>query len=414
MRRVAATGVGMVTSVGCGRESFWPALVAGQSGISPVRSFDTAAYDVHLGGEVRDFRPEPWCRRLDPGSLGRSSQMAIAAARLALEDAGLETVAADPTDGTRAVPSSSVGVFMGTTTGEPLYVEEYNDARAAGDLGRFPQEHYGRYPCSVIAEHVADELAVTGPCGMFPTACAAGNYAVAAGFDLIRTGRVDRAVVGAADSFSRIVYTGFARLGAIAPERCRPFDRERRGMIPGEGAAVLILESLDEARARGAEPSVEVLGCGLSCDAHHMTAPHPEGAGALAAMRLALRDGGVSPSEVDYVSAHGTGTPNNDRVESTAIRRLFGERADRVPVSSIKSMLGHTMGAASAIEAVACVLALETGVVPPTTNFVTPDPDCVVDCVPNRSRRVDPTVVLSNAFAFGGNNATLCLARVDR
>jgi 3-oxoacyl-[acyl-carrier-protein] synthase II len=414
MRRVAVTGVGMVTSVGSGRHSFWPALVAGQSGITPVQSFDTAAYEVHLGGEVRSFQPEPWCRRLDPSALGRSSQMAIAAARLALEDAGLKGVEVRSPDGARDEHRSSVGVFMGTTTGEPLYVEEYNDAHAAGDLGRFPERHYGRYPCSVIAEHVADELEVTGPCAMFPTACAAGNYAIAAGFDLIRTGRVERAVVGAADSFSRIVYTGFARLGAIAPDRCQPFDLERKGMIPGEGAAVLILESLDGARERGAQPTVEVLGCGLSCDAHHMTAPHPEGAGALVAMRLALRDGDVSASEVDYVCAHGTGTPNNDRVESTAIRGLLEERADRVPVSSIKSMLGHTMGAASAIEAVACVLALETGIVPPTMNFETPDPDCVLDCVPNRARRVDPAVVLSNAFAFGGNNATLCLGRIDR
>jgi 3-oxoacyl-[acyl-carrier-protein] synthase II len=207
---------------------------------------------------------------------------------------------------------------------------------------------------------------------------------------------------------------GFARLGAIAKERCQPFDKNRQGMVPGEGSAVLILEPLDAALARGATIYAEVLGYGLSCDSHHMTAAHPEGEGAVRAMTMAMRDSGVSPDRIDYISAHGTGTPTNDRVESIAVNAVFGDRTVPVPISSIKSMLGHTMGAASAIEAVACALALHTGMIPPTINYEEPDPDCHVDCVPNRARETYPRVVLSNAYAFGGNNASLCLAAYER
>ena len=257
------------------------------------------------------------------------------------------------------------------------------------------------------------EFDLHGPCLMIPTACAAGNYAIGYGFDLIRTGRVDFMLAGGADAFSRIPYMGFARLGAIAPERCQPFDKNRKGMVPGEGAAVLVLEPLDAAAARGAKIYAEVLGYGVSCDAHHMTAAHPEGDGAIRAMSAAMRDSGITPDDVDYISAHGTGTPTNDRVESLAVCKLFGDRAARLPMSSIKSMLGHTMGAASALEAAACALALDTGWIPPTINYEEPDPECEVDCVPNRARRTEPRVVLNNAYAFGGNNASLCLRRAE-
>jgi 3-oxoacyl-[acyl-carrier-protein] synthase II len=204
---------------------------------------------------------------------------------------------------------------------------------------------------------------------------------------------------------------GFSRLGAIAPERCQPFDRLRKGMVPGEGAAVLVLESESAARARGARIYAEVLGYGVSCDSYHMTAAHPQGDGAIRAMAAALSESGASRDQVDYISAHGTGTPTNDRVESLAVRTLFGERASSIPMSSIKSMIGHTMGAASAIEAAACSLALSTGWAPPTMNYEEPDPECDLDYIPNEARKVDPSVVLNNAYAFGGNNASLCIAR---
>jgi len=403
MTRVAITGIGLVTPVGAGKEECWAALLSGVSGIRPVSSFDTSAFPVHLGAEVLGFDPSEHLRRLDPAATGRASQLAAAAARMALRDAGLE-----PAD----LDRKRTGVSMGTTSGEPRFVEQYNEIRQAHGLEAIPGEMLVRYPCHVIPTHVAIEIGARGPCLTIPTACAAGNYAIGYGFDAIRAGRADVMLAGGADAFSRIPYMGFARLGAIAPDRCQPFDRDRKGMIPGEGAAVLVLERLPAARARGARIYAEVLGYGVSCDSHHMTAAHPEGDGAVRAMAAALEESGVSASEVDYISAHGTGTPTNDRVESLAVRKLFGPRASRVPISSIKSMIGHTMGAASAIEAAVCAMALETGWVPPTMNYEHPDPECDLDCVPNRARKVDPRVVLNNAYAFGGNNASLCLAKV--
>jgi 3-oxoacyl-[acyl-carrier-protein] synthase II len=297
---------------------------------------------------------------------------------------------------------------MGTTSGEPLFVEYYNDAKKRG--AEPSGDVFSQYPCHVIPTHIAIEFGLHGPSTIIPNACAAGNYAVGYAYDLIRNGRVDMMLAGGADAFSRIPYMGFARLGAIAPERCQPFDKNRKGMVPGEGAAVMILEPLEAALARGAAIYAEVLGYGSSCDSHHMTAAHPQADGAIRAMSAAISQSGITTGDIDYISAHGTGTPTNDRVESLAVRTLFGERAPLVPMSSIKSMLGHTMGAASAIEAVACTLALHTGWIPPTINHEEPDPDCGLDIVPNRARKTDPKVALNNAYAFGGNNASLCLA----
>ncbi|MBS1856997.1 MAG: beta-ketoacyl-[acyl-carrier-protein] synthase family protein [Acidobacteria bacterium] len=404
MKRVVVTGIGVISPIGSGKAQFWEALLEGKSGIRPVASFDTSAFPVHIGAEVLDFQAERYLRRLAPASMGRASQLATAAARLALDDSGLDLAHAD---------RRAVGTSIGTTSGEPQFVELYNDLRKAGNVEQAPAEIFPRYSCSSISVHVATEFDLRGPCLTIPTACAAGNHAIGQGFDLIRTGRVEAVLAGGADSFSRIPYMGFARLGAIAPQRCQPFDRNRKGMVPGEGAGMILLESLDRAVARGARIYAEVLGYGLSCDSHHMTASHPEGDGAIRAMQAALKDSGVGIEDIDYISAHGTGTPTNDRVESTAMCRLFGERARHVPMSSIKSMVGHTMGAASAIEAAACTLALDTGWIPPTINHEESDPDFDLDYVPNQSRQTRPQVVLNNAYAFGGNNASVCFRRYE-
>jgi 3-oxoacyl-[acyl-carrier-protein] synthase II len=404
MRRVVITGIGLLTPIGTGKDVFWKALIGGGCGIRPVASFDTSAFPVHLGGEVQDFDPVKYLKRRSPESMGRGSQLSIAAARMAIEDSGINLSDYD---------RHRVGVSMGTTSGEPQIVEQYNDIRKSQGLDAMPKDLAPKYPCHVIPGNIAVELELHGPCLMIPTACAAGNYAIGYGYDMIRTGRTDLMVAGGADPFSRITYMGFARLGAIAPERCQPFDKNRQGMVPGEGAAVMVLEPMEAAKARGAHIYAEVLGYGVSCDSHHMTAAHPQGDGAMRAMAMALKGSGITIDDVDYISAHGTGTPTNDRVESLAVRRLFGTRADKVPMSSIKSMLGHCMGAASAIEAVACALAVHTGVVPPTINYETPDPDCDLDYVPNQARRIDPRIVLNNAYAFGGNNASLCIARYE-
>ena len=396
--RVAVTGLGAVTPVGSGRERVWRRLLAGTSGLAPVESFDTTAYSVRLGGEVKDFEPEEHLRRLDPGRVGRASSLAIAAARMALGDANL-----DPS----SLPAERVGVAMGTTSGEPREVERFNDARQEGTLDRAQGNLATRYPSHVIAAHIAAELGLAGVNTMIPAACAAGNYAMGFALDTLRAGRADVMLAGGADAFSRITYTGFARLGAIAPERCQPFDRNRRGMVPGEGAAVLVLEPLERARARGATVYAEIAGYGLSCDAHHMTAAHPEGAGAAKAMHRALAASGLDAGSVSYVSAHGTGTPTNDRLETLALRQVFGTRSRQVPTSSVKSMIGHTMGAASAIEGLVCAMAVHEGRVPPTINFEEPDPDCDLDCVPNEARDLVVDVAMSNAYAFGGNNASV-------
>jgi 3-oxoacyl-[acyl-carrier-protein] synthase II len=405
MRRVVITGVGLWTPIGAGKETFWSELIKGKCGIAPVTSFDTSAFPVHMGAEVKGFEPAKYVRRRAPESMGRGSQLAIAAAQMAVEDSGIDLSSYD---------RSRVGVSMGTTSGEPQIVEQYNDVRKSQGLEAIPKDLPPRYPCHVIPSNVAIEYDLRGPCLMIPTACAAGNYAIGYGFDLIRTGRTDLMLAGGADPFSRITYMGFARLGAIAPQRCQPFDKNRQGMVPGEGAAVLVLEPLENAKARGAKIYAEVLGYGVSCDSHHMTAAHPQGDGAMRAMAMAIRESGVTINDIEYISAHGTGTPTNDRVESLAVRRLFGAHADKVPMSSIKSMIGHTMGAASAIEAVACALAIDTGVAPPTINYEEPDPECDLDYVPNQARRINPRVVLNNAYAFGGNNASLCMARYEK
>ena len=402
MRRVVVTGLGTVTPLGSGRREVWRRLLRGESGISTVESFDTSAYKVHIGGEIKDFDAAEHVRRLDPGSLGRASQLAVAAAYEALDDSGARLEDLEPW---------RCAVAMGTTSGEPREVERYNDLRAADGLPQVGDDLMRRYPCHVIAATVAAELDIEGSATMLPAACAAGNYAVARAFDLLQMDRADLVLAGGADAFSRITYTGFARLGAVAPEMCQPFDRDRRGMVPGEGAAVLVLEPLDRALERGATIYAEVAGYGLSCDAHHMTAAPSDGSGAARAMAQALRHSGLHPDAVDYVSAHGTGTPTNDALESRALETVFGAGAKRKPVSSIKSMLGHTMGAASAIEAAACVMALSEGFVPPTINFRSPDPACAVDCVPNEARELAAEVVMNNASAFGGNNASVIFQR---
>ena len=401
---MVVTGIGAVTPIGTGRRELWEGLLAGRSGFAPVASFDTGRHPVHVGAEVKGFEAEPHVQRLDAASLGRASQMAVAAARLALEDAGL---------GEADLPAEATGVSMGTTSGEPLEIERLDDRILAGETGAAGAGFAERYPCHTIAAAIAAELGCEGPVTMIPTACAAGNYAIAHAFDALRRegGGMEAMLAGGADAFSRITYTGFARLGAIAPEVCRPFDRNRKGMIPGEGAAVLVLEPLERALARGARIYAEVAGYGLSCDAHHMTAAHPEGAGAARAMEQALAASGLTAEAVSYVSAHGTGTPTNDRLETLAVQRVFGERSRRVPVSSIKSMLGHTMGAASAIEAAVCALACAEDVIPPTMNFEQADPECALDVVPNVAREQRVQVAMNNAYAFGGNNASLILCK---
>ncbi len=299
----------------------------------------------------------------------------------------------------------------------PAYLAVAQCPEPAGGFGGEPvqvtpgavDEHWiQHHPAWNIPASVGHWFGLAGPNVIIPNACAAGNFSIGYATDLIRSGRADAMLAGGADPFSRVAFTGFARLGSVAPEQCQPFDRHRRGILVGEGAGILLLERKSFAVARGAVIYAEVLGYGLSSDAHHMTTPDETGAGIARAMREALHDAGLATGDVDYISAHGTGTPINDVVETRAVKQVFGARAEQVPMSSIKSMLGHTMGAASAIEAIACALTVKEGVVPPTMNYQTPDPECDLDYVPNARRDVRPSVALNNALAFGGVNS--CVA----
>lgn len=402
--QVVVTGLGVVTSIGVGRELFWKRLMSGCSGIGAVASFDTSKFAVHNGAEIKDFRPADYLSNLSVDNIDRASQFAIAAARLAVLDADLSIEESE---------ADEFGVVVGTTSGEPRVIERLDDNFVARKIDKIDHRFISTYPCHVLAAHVACELQLGGEVVTIPTACAAGNHAIVRAFDELRSGKAQMMLAGGADSFSRITYTGFARLGAIAPELCQPFDRHRKGMIPGEGSAFLVLETLDHACGRSAHIYAEIAGYGLSCDAHHMTAAHPQADGGVRAMEMALTSAGLSPEDVDYISAHGTGTSTNDRLETMAVKRVFGNRARQVPISSIKSMLGHAMGAASAIEAATCVLAITEGSIPPTINLLSPDPECDLDFVPLTGRRHTVNVALNNAYAFGGNNSSVVFTRSE-
>lgn len=398
-KRIVVTGLGVVSSIGTGRDLFWQNLLKGVSGISPVTSFDTSKHATHIGGEVKNFRPQDFMDKRKIKFIGRASQMTIAATRLALEDAKLNS---------EIMRNAKTSVCIGTTVGEMSSFEEADHEwiRSGGD-------HVNRLAIfkslsSNIPANVAIEFGFTGRNRIFTTACAAGNYAIGYGYDLLRSGETDFAITGGAEAFSWMVFTGFNRLGAVAGEKCQPFDKNRKGMVPGEGAAVLILETLENALRRQSPIYAEILGYGLSCDASHMTNTQMDGVARC--MHNALDEAGVSCDSVDSISSHGTGTKHNDKTEVAAIKSVFGNR--NIPVNSIKSMLGHTMGAASAIEALACCLSVKNDILPPTINYETPDPECDIDCVPNVAREHKTNIILNNGFAFGGNNCCLVVKKI--
>ncbi len=400
MKRVVITGIGLVTSIGIGKEEFWKNLLNGLSGISKVTAFDTSEHFTHLGGQVKNFNPQEMGLSEFIDNSSRASLLAIGAARLAIKDSEIALSKEDLTKTT---------VCIGTTMGSVQASEFINEQIVLHNVKHFEKEIIYKVPTHSTSSVVSRLNHITGPSIMFSTACAAGNYAIGYGADLIRLGRAEIAIVGGAEPFSKVAFTGFNQFKAVAPEKCQPFDKNRKGMMVAEGACVLILESLEHALEREAKIYAEILGYGLSCDAKHMTSPSVEGI--VSCMKKALKESGISPDDVDYISAHGTGTVANDRAEVAAIKEVFGSRYKEIPVSSIKSMLGHTMGAASAIEAAACALVIKTGKIPPTINFETPDPECDIDCVPNVARKQDVNIAMNNSYAFGGNNASLILKK---
>lgn len=399
-KRIVVTGIGVISSIGTGKEEFWDNLLKGKSGISQITSLDTSNYPTHNGGEIKNFKPELYINKRKIKILGRASLLAISCAKIALSDAKL---------GLKDLDRERTAVLLGTTMGESRVLEVLNEAWVKKGEQAIDPNLISRCPANVLSSNVAIELKLKGPNYVITTACAAGNYAIGYACDLIESERADVALAGGVDAFSRLAFTGFNRLHAVAPQKCQPFDKNRKGMMVGEGAGIVILETLESALKRKAEIYAEILGYGLSCDAYHMTAP--EAGGIAQSIEKALKEASLKKEEIDYISAHGTGTPTNDKVETAAIRKVFGERTKEIPISSIKSMLGHTMGAASAIEAIACCLATKFDLLPPTINYETPDPECDIDCVPNVARKKRVNIALNNAFAFGGNNACLVIKK---
>jgi 3-oxoacyl-[acyl-carrier-protein] synthase II len=404
-RRVVVTGIGVLSPVGLGADATWRALVAGQPGVGKITRFDASEYPVRIAAELDGFDPESVFGRRRARHLDRVSQMALVAAGEALEASGL-----DP-----AGDAERIGTVWGTGIGGIRSLEEGLEVlRQRGPEWVSPYTLPMMIP-NMVAGHVAMEWGLRGHSTCTVTACAASAQAIGESLDLIRAGRLDVVVCGGSEApVTEVGVAGFAAMKALStrndePEAAsRPFDAGRDGFVMGEGAACLILEERQRALARGATVLAELVGYGATSDAYHMTQPHPEGEGAVRAMGLALADAGRQPAEVGYVNAHGTSTPTNDRIETQALKSVFGEQVP--PVSSTKSMTGHTLGAAGALEAVVCVLALNHGVLPPTINQAEPDPGCDLDYVANVSRPAAVDLVLSNSFGFGGHNAALLFA----
>ncbi len=407
-RRVVVTGMGAVTPLGNDVETFWEGLVAGKSGVGPITTFDASDLEVRIAAEVKGFDPvllfgRRVARRNSPFAL-----YALEATRQAIADADLDL---------KEEGNPEVGVLLGTGIGG-LFVllQSYDRFKERGPRSVSP------FLCPMMmpnggAALVSITYGLNGPTMTLVSACATGSNSIGEAAEMIRRGAAEVMVCGGSESATHpLSVSAFKNMGAVStrndePERAsRPFDAERDGFVVGEGAGVLILESLEHARSRGARIHCELAGYGASADAFHITAPNEDGAGAALAMRRALDDAGISPDEVEYINAHGTSTPLNDVMETKAIRSVFAN-ADRLAISSTKSMVGHLMGAAGAVEAIACVKSIETGWVHPTINYENPDPECDLDYVPNQARRVEPRVVLSNSFGFGGHNACLVFRR---
>jgi 3-oxoacyl-[acyl-carrier-protein] synthase II len=410
-RRVVVTGMGVVSAIGMSRESFWQAALDGTNGVRALRFPELPASRRLFGGQIAPQTLHGAFDAREEERLSAPARFAMVAAREALAQAGLGRPAEAGVDPWR------FGVCLGSGTGNPRQVGAAAIIWSRDGLERVPRRVLWKAPASSVTAALAEAFDLRGPNTLFTTSCMAGNNAIAYAADLLAAGRADVMLTGGAEAMSWVVSNGFRMLTTVKGEelsRSQPFCAERRGVLIGEGAGVLVLETLAHARARGAQVQAEVLGSGFASDAHHASTPHPEGLGGLAAVRQSLERAGVGPDQVDYVSAHGTGSQANDVVETHILKTVFGERMRRVPVSSLKSMLGHSLGAASAIEAVSCVLAMRDGRIPPTINYTTPDPECDLDYVPNVSRAHHVGVAVSTAFAFGGSCSSLVLGRAPQ
>jgi 3-oxoacyl-[acyl-carrier-protein] synthase II len=408
--RVVITGMGAITPLGLTLEELWEGLLAGRSGVGPITQFDASALPCRIAGEVKGFDPGKYINIKEARRMARCSQLALAASQEAVAAAGLQDGMPDP---------ERAGVLLGTAVGgwermvecvRTMWTQGFERVNPFGPPSSIP---------NMPAHHLSHKYHTLGPLNTVPTACAAGTQSIGEAAELIRRGAADIVLSGGVEAVvTDFMIAGFCAMRALpvnfneAPEKAsRPFSKDREGFIYSEGCAVLVVESLESARRRNAPILAEVLGHSSSSDAYHIAAPDPTSAGAVRAIRWALRDAGVSPDEVEYINAHGTSTPANDLAETNAIKQVFGERAGKIPVSSTKSMIGHPLGAAGSVEAVACIQTLRTGAIHPTINYENPDPECDLDYVPNVRRAADVRIALSNSFGLGGQNACLVLRK---
>ncbi|MBD0338655.1 MAG: beta-ketoacyl-ACP synthase II [Thermoleophilia bacterium] len=409
MRRVVVTGLGAVTPVGNDAPSTWRAAVSGESGIDFIRSFDASDFAVKVAAEVKDFDPGSAASPKEVRKLDRYVLLSMAAAREAVEDAALRDF--DP---------ARVGIVFGSAIGGFIGMMEQHDLFLERGADRVSPSFIPAVLVDAASGQLAISLGIRGPNYAVVSACATGSHAVGEGAELIKRGDVDAVLAGGAEAcLHPLILAGFSAMRGLAvedehpPRASRPFDATRAGFVMGEGACVLVLEEYERARERGAQVYAEVLGYGASNDAHHMAQPDPASVGVVEMMRAALARAGVRPEDVDYVNAHGTSTPLGDAAETKAIKEVFGDHAYELAVSSTKSVMGHCFGAAGAIEAMMCILAIRDGVLPPTINYVNPDPECDLDYVPNEARQADVRVALSNAMGLGGHNGCVLVGRVD-
>lgn len=408
-RRVVVTGMGTVCPLGNNWRDAWQAMVDGRSGIAYLTQFDVSQFEVQIGGEVRDFHPEELIPTKELRRMDKNGQFAVVSALEAVADAGLQ-VNEDNRD--------DVGVIFGSAGGGYGLLLDQNEIFLKSGYRRVSPFLISNMLPDAASGHVAIAIGAAGPNMAVASACSTGTGAIGEAWETIRRGDAEAIIAGGTDNpLLPVLLAGFHALRALAndpehPERaCKPFDANRDGFVVGQGAAALVLESLDHARARGAEIYAEVIGYAATADAYDMVAALESGRGSAMAMQRAVKKAGISPDEVDYINPHGTGTPLNDRAETAAIKTAFGEHAYRLAVSSTKAMHGHLMGGAGALEAIACVQALRTGIIPPTINYQTPDPDCDLDYVPNEARRADVRVALSNSIGLGGHNAAVIFRR---
>jgi nodulation protein E len=399
--RVVVTGAGVLCALGHDCGEFWRALVAGQSGIRPLQAVDRGLLRFQNGAEVQGFDASRHFEEKEIGLLDRFAQFGVVAAREAIAQAGSEWTS-ELRENTAIITGSCVG---GQSTEDEGFVNLYRK-----NIPRVNPLTIPRTMENAAASRISLETGVLGPTYTVSTACSSANHAIGQAFWMVRSGAVRMAITGGSEAvFSLGFLKAWEAMRVVSPDSCRPFSKDRRGLILGEGGAMLVLEPLEAARARGAKIYGEIIGFGMSSDAYHITQPSPDGAAR--AMRAALRDAALQPEDIGYINAHGTATQANDATETAAIREAFGPHADRLAISSTKSMHGHTLGAAGAIEAVATLLSLCNGVLPPTANFTEPDPACDLDVIPNQARQMQVEYALSNSFAFGGLNAVLAFRR---